>query len=183
MKKGKGYLKIFTGSMFAGKTEALIEQYHSIKNSDITVKYITHYLETKYSISGNICIVTSHSGKQVYAKVERLAKDITVSTDAVIIDEAQFFDIHLIPIVKDLLLDGIIVILGGLCLDYTGTPLEPIKTLMSFADEVNILHGKCAKCDSSSLYSHLLIKSEDKFIPGGADKYIPLCRDCFNNSN
>ena len=66
--------------------------------------------------------------------------------DVVGIDEAQFFDDHLVAVCNKLAYQGVRVIIAGLDMDFLGNPFGPMPALMAVADEVTKVHAICVKC-------------------------------------
>ena len=130
MKHQNGRLEIITGSMFCGKTEELIRRLRRAAIAKQKIQVFKPNFDTRYS-SGK---VTSHAGHEFEAipienasKIrEHLSDDITV----VAIDEAQFFDADIIPVVTELVEKGIRVIGAGLDMDFRGEPFGQMPNLM-----------------------------------------------------
>lgn len=48
--------------------------------------------------------------------------------------------------------------------------------MVSVADSVTKLAGKCAYCSERALFSLRIAADERQSLVGGADKYAPVCR-------
>jgi thymidine kinase len=103
--------------------------------------------------------------------------------DVIGIDEAQFFDKHLVDVVVQLANQGIRVIVAGLDMDFKGQPFGPMPGLMAIADFVTKVHAVCVRCGSNALISHRLSDKEQIVLLGEKDIYEPLCRPCYNKAN
>lgn len=177
----RGWIEVICGSMFSGKTEELIRR---LKRSQFAKQKIEIYkpnIDTRYDDTK----VVSHQGNEVLstpvpssANILLLANDV----DVVGIDEAQFFDIGLPNVCKQLADSGIRVIVAGLDLDFTGKPFGPMPQLMAMAEYVTKVHAICMRCGSLAYVSHRKSSEENLVLLGQTDAYEPLCRDCFNKN-
>jgi len=99
----------------------------------------------------------------------------------IIIEEAQFFD-DLVPFVRSMV-DNFkkIVIVVGLDGDYNRKPFGTILQCIPFADKVTKLTALCCRCSDGTpaIFSHRKVQDRDQVLIGGADKYEPLCRECY----
>lgn len=177
----RGWIEVICGSMFSGKTEELIRR---LKRSQFAKQKIEIYkpnIDTRYDDTK----VVSHQGNEVLstpvpssANILLLANDV----DVVGIDEAQFFDMGLPNVCKQLADSGIRVIVAGLDLDFTGKPFGPMPQLMAMAEYVTKVHAICMHCGSLAYVSHRKSSEENLVLLGQTDAYEPLCRDCFNKN-
>ena len=51
-----------------------------------------------------------------------------------------------------------------------------VLDMVSVADSVTKLAGKCAYCNEQALFSLRIAADERQALVGGADKYAPVCR-------
>ena len=106
-------------------------------------------------------------------------------TDMVAIDEAHFFGPELVPVVSDLAGRGIVVVVAGLDVTFSGEPFEPLPALMALAERVDKLTAICTVCGADAIYHVRLAPpsaSPDDLVPehvGGAEKYQARCRRHF----
>jgi thymidine kinase len=98
----------------------------------------------------------------------------------VAIDEAQFFDEHIVDVVNQLAMKGVRVILAGLDMDYKGIPFGPMPQLMAIAEYVTKVHAICVSCGNLAQFSHRTASETDQVLVGAIEKYKPLCRTCYN---
>ena len=108
---------------------------------------------------------------------------LAAGVDVVGIDEAQFFDKHLVEVVVQLANQGVRVIVAGLDMDFRGDPFGPIPGLMAVADFVTKVHAVCVRCGSNAQFSHRLTEKEQVVLLGEKDIYEPLCRRCYLQAN
>ena len=138
-----GRIEVICGSMFCGKTEELIRRVRRAVIAKQTVQVFKPIIDDRYGIER----VTSHDGQNIEAQPIANAGEIPAllspKTTVVAIDEAQFFDDAIVPIVEDLAARGIRVICAGLDLDFRGEPFGPMPQLLARAEEVTKLHAIC----------------------------------------
>lgn len=58
-----------------------------------------------------------------------------------------------------------------------------VLDIVSVADSVTKLAGKCAYCDKQALFSLRIAADERQALVGGADKYAPVCRHHYVSLN
>lgn len=183
MPKLTAKLTVFTGSMFASKSSALIGQGERHVIAGHNVIYCKPEQDTRYSETE----IVTHSGGKVeaitlrdtYWKLFPLEWAKLFGADVVLIDEVQFFNNLLIPIVKELLDKGKVVYVAGLDMDFTGNPFEVTAGLMSIADEITKLKAVCTICGEDSYLTAKTGGTEERMELGGKEKYFPACRECY----
>ena len=173
-----GYLEIFIGPMFSGKTTKLYDLYNlSIqkRESIIAVNYIE---DTRYHNS----LLSTHDEKMIpCVQCKNLSeiigfKQITDS-ETILINEAQFFEDlfeHVIYLVEELHKK---VFLCGLDGDFKRSKFGQVLDLIPFCDKVTKLNAKCG-CKNNAIFSHRLSQEEQQVVIGSSN-YVPLCRNCY----
>jgi len=119
---------------------------------------------------------------------ESLTTKIAQGYEILIIDEAQFLKLKDIKFLVELV-DGndITVICYGLRTDFKGELFEGSRYLLAWADEIEELKTIC-KCGHKATMnarlgkSNKVVKIGEQLVLGGNDRYIPMCRKCFNLS-
>lgn len=177
--RGAGWIEVIAGSMFSGKSEELIRRLTRARIARQKVQVFKPGIDARYSLEE----IASHSGQKhlsvpVSTTAEMLAQ-IEPDTEVIGIDEAQFFDMAIIPAVNDLAEQGKRVIIAGLDQDYTGKPFEPMPQLLSIAEFITKTHAICVKCGATANYSQRTVESDARVEVGAADKYEARCRRCF----
>lgn len=110
--------------------------------------------------------------------LDLLEKDTTV----VAVDEAQFFDDEIIPIVHQLAGRGLRVIIAGLDVDFRGEPFGPMPVLMAQAEKVDKLQAICMVCGEPACRTQRLVNGHPAHyhdpivIVGAAELYEARCR-------
>jgi thymidine kinase len=103
-------------------------------------------------------------------------------TTVVGVDEAQFFDGEIVPIVQKLADQGIRVIVAGLDTDFRGEPFGPMPVLMACAEVVDKLHAICMVCGEPASRTQRLVNGSPAryddpiVIVGAAELYEARCR-------
>jgi len=182
MKHHNGSLEVITGSMFCGKTDELIRRLRRARIARQKVQVFKPLIDNRYAVEK----VTSHAGSEFDAQPivsaaeipARLEKDVTV----IAIDEAQFFDEEIIPIVQQLADQGLRVIVAGLDTDFRGEPFGPMPVLMAKAERVDKLHAICMKCGEAASRTQRLVNGKPAHyhdpvvIVGASELYEARCR-------
>jgi thymidine kinase len=108
------------------------------------------------------------------------------SYDIIIIDEAHFFE-DLIDFTNKCLELKKFIIVAGLQADFKGHKFGKILDLIPICTNIKRLHAYCAICSKSkhcriAIYSKKITKSKRINDIGGIDKYIPVCREHYNDT-
>lgn len=182
MKHHVGSIEVITGSMFSGKTDELIRRLRRASIARQKVQVFKPILDNRYAIEK----VTSHAGdayeaipiQQATDLVPRLEQDTTV----IAIDEAQFFNIDIVPLIQRLAERGLRVIVAGLDTDFRGEPFGPMPVVMAVAERVDKLHAICMVCGEEASRTQRLVNGhparhdDPVVIVGAAELYEARCR-------
>lgn len=177
-----GSLEVITGSMFSGKTDELIRRLRRATIARQKVQVFKPVIDNRYAIEK----VTSHAGNDYHAIPIQQASDILVHLEAdttvVAIDEAQFFDPEIVPLVRQLTDRGVRVIVAGLDTDFRGEPFGPMPVLMALAEQVEKLQAICMICGEPASRTQRLVNGvparydDPVVIVGAAEMYEARCR-------
>jgi thymidine kinase len=180
--KRMGTIEVITGSMFSGKTEELIRRMKRARIAKQKTEIFKPAIDTRYS---EVEVVSHDENSIRSTPVENSSNILLLSADVEVIgiDEAQFFDKHLVDVAVLLANQGIRVIVAGLDMDFKGNPFGPIPGLMAVADFVTKVHAVCVRCGSNAQFSHRMSEKEQVVLLGAKDIYEPLCRRCYNIAN
>ena len=177
----RGRVEVVCGSMFSGKTEELIRRLRRAQFAKQRVEIFKPAIDVRYSEEE----VVSHQGNSIMstpvdssASILLLAQD----TDVVGIDEAQFFDEHIVEVCNELASRGIRVIVAGLDLDFKAQPFGPMPQLCAIADEVTKVHAICVRCGALAYVSHRIVAGDKQVMLGEKQEYEPLCRECYEKA-
>ncbi len=182
MKHHHGRLEVITGPMFCGKTDELLRRLRRAIIAKQKIQVFKPGFDIRYSSEK----VTSHAGNEYDADpVENITEVPTLLRDGVTvvaIDEAQFFGKEIIPVVQDLVDQGIRVIVAGLDMDFRGVPFGEMPMLLAQAEIVDKLHAICMVCGEEATRTQRLVDGEPAFyddpiiIVGASEMYEARCR-------
>ncbi|WP_130859289.1 thymidine kinase [Gracilibacillus phocaeensis] len=181
MKKA-GWIELICGGMFSGKSEELIRRVHRATYGNLSVAVYKPQWEDRYS---HECVV-SHSGIEVIAKpIQKpldILMDVAKKVDMIAIDEVQFLDDEIVPVVSELADRGYQVVLAGLDTDFRGEPFGPMPKLLAISEFVTKLNAVCPICGSPASRTQRLIDGrpasydDPVFLLGATENYEPRCR-------
>jgi len=174
-----GWIEVIAGSMFSGKSEELIRRLRRAKIARQKIQVFKPEIDKRYSDDEIVSHSEMRHESANVATVAEIRAQIRPETEVVGIDEAQFFDNELIPIVNELAERGVRVIIAGLDQDYTGRPWEPMPQLLAIAEYITKTHAICVKCGQAANYSQRIFESEERVAVGGGEMYEARCRSCF----
>ena len=177
----RGRVEVICGSMFSGKTEELIRRLRRAQFARQRVEIFKPSIDVRYSEQE----VVSHEGNSITSTPVDSSASILLmgqGSDVVGIDEAQFFDPHIVEVCNELASRGIRVIVAGLDLDFKGQPFGPMPDLCAIADEVTKVHAICVRCGALAYVSHRLVNEEKRVLLGEKAQYEPLCRECYRKA-
>lgn len=180
-----GWIEVVVGPMFSGKSEELIRRVKRALIANQRVLVFKPLLDDRYHASD----VVSHDGKRTEALPVRNSEEIRPYLarqlpQVVAIDEAQFFDPGLIPLVLHLAQQGVRVILAGLDMDFRGEPFGLMPELLSRADYVEKLTAVCPRCGAPASRTQRLVNGaparfdDPVILVGASEAYEPRCRRC-----
>jgi thymidine kinase len=176
-----GWIEVICGSMFSGKTEELIRRMRRAEFANQAFVIFKPEIDNRFSKKK----VVSHQGNDFEAIVVKSSTEILEKwkgKKVVAIDEAQFFDQGIVEVCNVLANKGVRIILAGLDMDYKGIPFGPMPALLSIAEYVTKVHAICVSCGNLAQFSHRTVKDSGQVLVGAVEKYIPLCRSCYNNA-
>jgi thymidine kinase len=168
--------------MFSGKSEELIRR---LKRARIAKQRVACYkpdIDLRYHRTA----IASHSSQthdaNVIATVEELRANLAPQLeeiDVVGIDEAQFLDASIIPLVLELVALGKRVLLAGLDTTFANEPFGPVPALMALADSVTKLSAVCMVCGQPAIHTQRLGASQELVVVGAVGLYEARCRAHF----
>lgn len=177
-----GTVEVICGSMFSGKTDELIRRLRRATIARQKVQVFKPAIDVRYAVEK----VTSHAGTDFDAIPVSCAADIRSRLDpeatVVAIDEAQFFDAEIVPVVDDLAGRGLRVIVAGLDTDFRGEPFGPMPLLIAKAEQVEKLRAICMVCGEPASRTQRLVNGKPAryddpvVIVGAAELYEARCR-------
>ncbi|MBH1989350.1 MAG: thymidine kinase [Myxococcaceae bacterium] len=182
-----GVIEVICGPMFSGKTEELIRR---LRRAEIAKQRILVF-KPKIDIRFDEIQIVSHSAQKIPSipietpdDMVQYLEQLQSPIDLIGIDEAQFFDHSLIPLVEQFANSGIRVILSGLDQDSDGCPFGPMPNLLAIADLVTKQCAVCVVCGASATKSfRLKDRSTSQVFVGANDSYEARCRCCYHKGN
>ncbi|GAB2542008.1 thymidine kinase [Gracilibacillus alcaliphilus] len=182
MMKEAGWIELICGGMFSGKSEELIRRISRATYGNLNVAIYKPKWESRYSKE----YIVSHSGMEIMArpiqKSPDILTDIEEGIDLIAIDEVQFLDEDIVPVVSELANRGYRVVLAGLDTDFRGEPFGPMPQLLAISEFVTKLHAVCPICGSPASRTQRLIDGQPAsyhdpvFLLGATEAYEPRCR-------
>ena len=182
-----GWIEVISGVMFSGKSEELIRRVRRSIIARKRIQVFKSHLDARYA---GIYSISSHDGRTVEAipadSAAQIAQQIDPMAQVVAIDEAQFLDAGIIPLVTSLAGRGRRVIMAGTDTDFRGEPFGPMPSLMAIAEVVDKLHAICVLCGDPASRNQRLIGGQPApydsptIMVGGTESYEARCRMCFS---
>jgi thymidine kinase len=190
-----GYLELFIGPMFSGKTSKLLEIYKQSMFCNIPIIVINHssdirYHDTHLSTHDKTMIPCVQTTELMtiwdYGSIDEPIEEKLYDTHikfreskVVLINEGQFFP-DLLPCVEELLKDGKHVYVCGLDGDFERKKFGTILDLIPLCDKVTKMTSLCSRCKNgtSGIFSLRITQEKTQFLIG-SDNYIPVCRKCY----
>lgn len=190
-----GKLELVFGTMFSGKTTYMLSKIAFFADLGFKILYINIEFDNRSDNS-----FSTHNpflNSKEYSKKGNIAKNVKMiktkelgninfnDHDIVLIDEAHFFD-DLVDFVHKLLNNKKYVIVGSLIADFKGNKFGNTIELIPICDEVHRLHAYCGLCAENkkcriAIYSKRTSECKDTVEIGGSEKYVPVCREHYNN--
>lgn len=180
--KQSGWIELICGSMFSGKSEELIRRVRRTQFAKQKIAVFKPAIDNRYSEES----VVSHNGTAITAKPiansTDIFKHINPDIDVIAIDEVQFFDNEILPVVQHLADSGYRVIVAGLDQDFRGEPFGQMPALMAVAENVTKLQAVCSVCGSPASRTQRLINGKPAsyddpiILVGASEAYEPRCR-------
>jgi thymidine kinase len=188
--KPSGELHLIIGVMYAGKTTELLRRLFNETVAGLKCIYINHEKDTRseepFSTHNPLYKKQLSRESGVNLVSAKRVRDVDVEEyDIIGIDEAHFFGTDLVNDVVNLVdNEKKTVIVVGLNGDMKRTNIGYIVGLIPHMDSCTFLTAYCKRCaegkiKSNAIFSYKFGTGDDV---GGPDKYIPLCRSCFNNT-
>ncbi len=177
-----GKIEVIVGCMFSGKSEELIRRLKRAQIAKLQVQVFKPTIDTRYSSIE----VVSHTGEKIKAEAVSNSKEIlnkiSDGVNVIGIDEAQFYDMEIINVVRGISRKGVRVILAGLDMDFKGEPFGPMGNLLAIADEVTKLHAICMVCGEDATMTQRLINgkpakyTDPVVMIGASESYEARCK-------
>ncbi|CAA2950916.1 thymidine kinase [Olea europaea subsp. europaea] len=183
--KRSGEVHVIVGPMFAGKTTALLRRVKSELNLDRNVVIIKSSKDTRYAVDS----VVTHDGTKfpcwalpdLSSFRQKFGANAYDRLDVIGIDEAQFFDDLYEFCCEAADLDGKILVVAGLDGDYMRRTFGSVLDIIPLADTVTKLTARCELCGKRAFFTLRKTDETRTELIGGADVYMPVCRQHYVN--
>ena len=179
-----GYLELFLGPMWAGKTSELVDIYHFAKDHDIKCIAINH----TFDLCSKQLTINTHDDVSIpCVSTDKLTDIFDTKTtnkdfdyDIILINEGQFFP-DLYETVYELVEKyKKKVYICGLDGDFQRNKFGKLLDLIPLCDNIIKLKAKCVKCKGHAIFSKRLSTEEQQVVIGSSN-YAPMCRECYSN--
>jgi len=195
MEYAVGSLELIGGPMFSGKSSEILRRLLIDVEIGFRVAYINHKADTRSSgpfSTHNPLYKESLEKKNLEFLTSEHLSDLTKDIqnfDVIGIDEAQFFGdlAKVVPRWVDSLNKKVIV--AGLTGDFCRRKFGQLLDLEPMADTYTKLSSCCLPCARSkkrkinAIFTHRMTKTGTQVKVGGAESYIPVCRECYLRLN
>lgn len=170
-------LTLFTGSMFGGKTSALLAELRRFQLADQACLLLKHSSDARFDAQN----VTTHDGVAVRAVCsDTLGAQLPamLRCSHVFIDEIQFFPD--LACLEQLVTAGVTVFAAGLLTQFNGTPFPCMQQHISLWTDIRFFHGVCVTCKSvrACRTMRLTPVTQHTNMVGGSESYAPVCHAC-----
>ena len=194
--KGVGSINVITGPMFSSKSTTLISKVNRYAIAGRRCAILKWEGDTRYDDNAdgmNGKGVVTHDG-QIYPSITlrenqfirwceqeiKKADSEEDKYDVVGVDEGQFFK-GLAEGCELLANAGYVVIVAGLVGTSDRTLFNEMGDLLPLADNILFLKAVCVWCkERGASFSKRICGGREKVLVGGSDKYVAVCRKCFN---
>lgn len=205
-----GYLSVCVGPMYSGKTTRLIKIINRLRLLNVGFVYVNTLKDVRDSknffisthdgfIKENMDLFAKdvkYTDKEYFVKVNKLSELLENETymneihdkQVILIDEGQFFDDLVESTLKLVDIHKKTLFVSGLDGNWKRDKFGNISDLLPHADHFKKISAFCHNCftvhGQRNLAPFSYYISNDKNITtdiGGSDKYISLCRKCYNN--
>lgn len=102
--------------------------------------------------------------------------------DVVGVDEGQFFP-DVVEFCEKLANEGKIVVVSALDGTFQRKPFGSVLQLIPMAEEVHKLTAVCKGCFRDAAFTRRIGSETQVEVIGGAEMYVPVCRECFNRES
>ncbi|HWA51638.1 MAG TPA: thymidine kinase [Patescibacteria group bacterium] len=179
-----------SGNMFAGKTDELLRR---VTRAEIAGKDVLVFKPAIDDRWGRKDKIRSHAGAEhaaiPVATSEEILNYLTKNTEIVAIDEIQFMDENIVPVVDEIVERDIEVNFDGLPLDFRGEPFGQMPVLLAKSDDIERLTAICTYhceedgkiCGKEATRTQRFVNgmpanyNDEIILIGAQESYAPRC--------
>ena len=189
-KVNTGYLELFIGPMWSGKTSELVKLHKQYTYCGVPVLAINYKNDTRYAVdkisTHDLINIPCVSGIELSDVSDIVNEELTEefnNSQIILINEGQFFKDIVLWVKCAVEVYHKRVYICGLDGDFKREMFGDWLLLIPFCDRVTKLHSLCGFCkENYAIFTHRSSHDiEQELI--GTDEYQPLCRRCYNNKN
>lgn len=179
-----GWIEVICGPMFAGKTEELLRRVRRLEYANQNIVVFKPSIDNRFSNNEVVSHNNSRTKSVNISYARQIFDYIDSETDVVAIDEIQFLDEEVVPIVDHLASKKVRVIVSGLDKDFRGEPFSFMPKLLSIAEYVTKLTAICVQCGRPATRTQRIVNGkparyQDPIVLIGAEEsYEARCRSC-----
>ncbi|XP_041362978.1 thymidine kinase, cytosolic-like isoform X2 [Gigantopelta aegis] len=175
----RGQIQVIFGPMFSGKTTELMRRMKRYQIANYNCLIIKYSKDDRYDKDG----IATHDRQTLPAvSAEELSTLSTkaIQYDVIGIDEGQFFP-DVVEFCNQLAEKGKVVIVAALDGTFQKQGFGNILNLVPVAEHVTKLTAVCMTCYSEASFTKRKGSETKVEVIGGADKYLAVCRMCFQS--
>ena len=181
-----GYLGMYMGPMYSGKTSKLLELYKQFTFCNVDTAVINFSEDTRYTSEP---LVSTHDKQMIPCVLSKsLFESFPLDGEefdkhsVYLINEGQFFK-DIVKWVKAAIgkPHNKCVYICGLDGDFERKPFGNWLDLIAYSDNIQKLTSICCDCRTTSAIFSFRLTAETCQKVIGSDSYIPLCRKCYDN--
>ena len=168
-------IKVFTGPMFSGKSDALLNEYDK-KYHKSRILLFKPLIDTR-----DLGVVKTRNGKEIEAilieDLSDIKKYLNDKITTIFIDEANFLkgDINVLNELS--IMNDLDIFIAGLNMTSEQKPFGLMPQILAIADEIVIMHASCNDCNRDAYFTYYE-GTKNKTILVGSSGYIALCARC-----
>lgn len=158
-----GRIEVIVGSMSSGKTTELGRRLNRHQIAKKTVVVFKPVIDDRYGSevvkdrNGAFSFKAINIPQELNEKETEGILSLSEPYDVVGIDEVQFFNQHILNLVRTLREQGKTVLLCGLDMDFRGEPFGHVGSLMAISCDTLKLQAVCTSCGVDAVFTQKLI--------------------------
>ncbi|XP_003741634.1 thymidine kinase, cytosolic [Galendromus occidentalis] len=176
-----GHIQLIVGPMFSGKTTELIRRMRRYDVSNHRCYLIKYAKDDRYDAEN----VSTHDQAKMTASVCLRLADVEAAAlnfDVIGVDEGQFFP-DVVCFAEKMAGLGKVVIVAALDGTYQREGFPNIMKLLPLSESIIKLMAVCMVCYREAAFTKRIGSETEVEIIGGTDKYMAVCRKCYNSSD
>ncbi len=177
----RGHIEVITGGMFSGKSEELVRRLRRAAIARQRVQVFKPEADSRHAPERLVTRDKRELEAICVTSSTELRQRIQLGVQVVGIDEAQFFDLDLAPLVEELADAGLRVIVAGLDLDFRRQPFGPMPEILARAEYVDKMHAVCIRCGAPAHFSQRISGGGELLQVGDTESYEARCRRCYED--